>query len=210
MSIQRTVAIKSLRPIKLNRPGHILFRSWARLYRSRFPYQELAPLPAIAKSLEQEESEILGLIDSRSNQLAGFTLVEFYQSSTLLAYLATAPDYEGQGLARMLINQQLAIHLTEKTPYFFLEANPKLWSFYTKLGFYRIDLDYQIPEFYGAGTEKMGLFVRLHCSQEKLPKSVVETFVSEVFLSGYELKKNDMRYQKQMAAIQRYPHAFFQ
>jgi GNAT superfamily N-acetyltransferase len=193
----------------VTRPAHFLFRSWARLYRARFPYQELAPLPAISKSIQQEASHIFGLIDSGSSLWAGFTLVEYYESATLLAYLATAPGFEGRGLARQLVAQQLKIQLSKDKPYFWLEASPKLWSFYTKLGFSRIDLDYRIPEFYGSGSEKMGLFVQVHSSIESIPKLVVESFVSDVFLSGYAIKKNDPRYIKQMAIIQHYPHQIF-
>jgi GNAT superfamily N-acetyltransferase len=209
ISIKRSSKLNALKTIKVTRPGHFLFRSWARLYRSRFPYQELAPLSLIAKSLQQDESVIVGLVEPVSRQWAGFTLLESYGSSTLLAYLATAPHYEGQGLARKLVDQQLHTHLSKDKPYFWLEASPKLWSFYKKLGFVRLDLDYRIPEFYGSGSEKMGLFVQVFENAELIPKSVVESFISDVLLTGYGLAETDVRYVNQMAVIQRYPHATF-
>ncbi len=209
ISIKRSSKLQALQTVKLTRPGQFLFRSWARLYRSRFPYQELAPLPAIAKCLQQDESIIVGLLEPVSHQWAGFTLLESYGSSTLLAYLATAPDYEGLGLARQLVNQQLQTHLSKEKPYFWLEASPKLWSFYNKLGFVRLDLDYRIPEFYSSGSEKMGLFVQVFDSIEAIPKLVVKSFISDVLLTGYGIAESDVRYVNQMAVIQSYPHSTF-
>ncbi|HHT00757.1 MAG TPA: N-acetyltransferase [Thiomicrospira sp.] len=209
MSIQTNNRLQSLKQIQLTRPGRFLFRSWSHLYRSRFPYQELAPLTSIESSLLSNNSVIHGLVDNRSKQWAGFTLLEFYSSSTLLAYLATNPDFENQGLARKLVNAQLEKYLTEKSPYFWLEANPKLWSFYKKLGFQRLPIPYVIPEFYGAGTEFMGLFVKTHVSVTKIPKTVIHSFVSDLLLSGYGIKDSDVRYKQQMKTIQDYPQTEF-
>ncbi|MEA3405405.1 MAG: GNAT family N-acetyltransferase [Pseudomonadota bacterium] len=209
MSIQINNRLQSLKQVQLTRPGHFLFRSWAHLYRSRFPYQELAPLPLIETSLLSDDAVIQGLIDSRSNQWAAFTLLEFYQSSVLLAYLATDPAFENQGLARKLVNEQLEQNLTEQTPYFWLEANPKLWPFYQKLGFQRLPIPYFIPEFYGTGTEFMGLFVKAHSKISTIPKDVIQKFVSDLLLSGYGIKANDVRYTNQMDIIQNYPQAEF-
>lgn len=198
--------LQALKPFTLNHSSHIAFRRWLHLYKTRFPYQELAPITSIAKSINKSESLLTGLIDCQSNQWAGFTLVEMYGSSNLLAYLATAPDFEGQGLARKMVGELVSKSLSETTPYFWLEASPKLWKFYSKLGFKRLAIEYRIPEFYGKGTEKMGLFVRLHPSISHIEKKVVESFVSKLLLSGYGIKKTDRRYEKQMAVIQSYPH----
>jgi len=198
--------LQALRNLTLNTSKHIQFRRWVALYRTRFPYQELAPVPAIAESLNQQESVINGLIDSKTHDWAVFTLTEFYGTSTLLAYLATAPDYEGKGLARQAVNSALNNTLSKDTPYFWLEATPKLWGFYKKLGFKRLQLEYRIPEFYGSGSEKMGLFVRTHLSITHIEKKVVESFVSELLLSGYGIKESDPRYQQQMQVIHSYPH----
>lgn len=209
MSIQINNRLKSLKKIKLTRPGHFLFRSWAHLYRSRFPYQELAPLTAVETSLLSGDSIIQGLLEGRSNKWAVFTLLEFYHSSTLLAYLATNPAFEGQGLARKLVNEQLDQYLTEQAPYFWLEASPKLWPFYQKLGFQRLPLPYFIPEFYASGTELMGLFVKVHSTVTVIPKSIVKDFVSDLLLTGYGIKNSDIRYKNQMDIIQNYPQAEF-
>jgi len=187
--------------------NHILFRHWVALYHQRFPYQELAPVTSIAKSLEASSSVISGVFDSISNQWAGFTLIESYGDSTLLAYLATAQNFEGLGLARQLVDEALQVNLTAESPYFWLEANPKLWNFYQKLGFKRLDIEYRIPEFYDSGSEKMGLFVKIHSSVSSIPKTVVESFISELFLTGYAIKANDSRYVQQMSVIQTYPHS---
>lgn len=198
--------LQALKPFTLTRPGHIRFRFWARLYRSRFPYREQAPITSIADSINKGESELSGLLDADSNHWAAFTLLESYSDSTLLAYLATAPQFEGQGLAKKLVHQLLANNLTADTPYFWLEAAPKLWPFYQKLGFKRLDLDYRIPDFHGSGSEKMGLFVVLHDSVENVRIQVVESFVSELLLQGYQLKQDDPRYGTQMQVIKDYPH----
>lgn len=195
----------ALKPTSLKHSKHILFRHWAALYHTRFPYQELAPITSIAKSLDNSESSLSGLVDAKTNQWAGFTLSEYYGSSTLLAYLATAPKYEGLGLARKMVDELLAKSLSASKPYLWLEANPKLWGFYNKLGFKRLDMEYRIPEFYGDGSEQMGLFVRLHPSVAEVEKKVVESFVSELLLSGYDLKEKDSRYQRQMQVIHSYP-----
>lgn len=204
---QVNTRLQALQKFSLVQPNHIRFRHWAALYHSRFPYQELAPISGIADSIRKGESLLSGLIDSRSNQWTGFTLAEYYGNSTLLAYLATAPNFEGQGLARILVNDLLDNTLSEEKPYFWLEANPKLWKFYKKLGFKRLDMEYRIPEFYANGSEKMGLFVRLHPSIIHVEKKVVESFLSELLLTGYMLKENDPRYQQQMAVIHSYPHS---
>ncbi|MEA1989737.1 MAG: GNAT family N-acetyltransferase [Pseudomonadota bacterium] len=209
MAIPFKHRLSTLKPIQLTRPGQFLFRSWAHLYRSRFPYQELAPLTTIAQSLSAEEARIHGLLDNHSKQWAGFTYLEFYSSSVLLAYLAISPDFEEQGLARRLVDEQVETCLSTSTPYFWLEANPKLWSFYNKLGFQRIPIPYYIPEFYGKGTEFMGLFIKTHPSVKVVSKQVVEKFVSQLFLKGYGIQDSDPRYQKQMALIQTYPQVEF-
>jgi len=209
MTIQISDRLQPLKQIQLTRPGHVLFRRWAHLYRSRFPYQELAPLTAIESSLIAGDTIIHGQLDSASHQWVAFTLLERYSSSTLLAYLATHSDFEGQGLAKRLVDEQLQKYLTKQTPYFWLEANPKLWPFYQKLGFQRLPIPYFIPEFYGSGTEFMGLFVKTHSSVNAISKSVVEKFVSELLLTGYGIKESDERYQKQMKLIQEYPQVEF-
>lgn len=191
----------------LSSVNHILFRHWIALYHQRFPYQELAPVTSIAQSIETSSSVISGVVESTSNRWAGFTLIERYGDSTLLAYLATAPKFEGLGLARELVDEALLKNLTADTPYFWLEANPKLWSFYQKLGFKRLDIEYRIPEFYGSGSEKMGLFVKMYSSACSIPKTVVESFISELFLTGYAITAHDSRYLQQLSVIQAYPHS---
>jgi len=199
--------LQLLQPKTLSSANHILFRRWAALYHQRFPYQELAPITSIAQSLEESTTTISGVIDSMVNQWAGFTLLESYGDSTLLAYLATAPEYEGFGLARELVTEAVQKNLTTDKPYFWLEANPKLWRFYRKLGFKRLDIEYRIPEFYSKGSEKMGLFVKTHSNVCSIQKNVVDSFISELFLNGYAIKANDPRYLQQMSVIQAYPHS---
>lgn len=198
--------LSNLQFVTLAQPQHMQFRHWAKLYHSRFPYQELAPLTSISKSIIKRESCLQGLTDKQGGW-AAFTLCEFYNSATLLAYLATAESYEGQGLAKIMVQRAVATHLCKDQSFFWLEANPKLWKFYHKLGFKRLDIDYRIPEFYADGTEKMGLFVKTHAPMAKVNKAVVANFVSELLLSGYDLSEADPRYQQQMSVIQTYPQS---
>ncbi len=204
MSLLRN-RLQALKSLTLSTPNHIHFRHWVHLYHRRFPYQELAPVTSIARSLVKENAVITGLINSANNRWAGFTQYEYYGNSVLLAYLATAPEFEGRGLARQMVESLVNQTLGEKTPYFWLEASPKLWAFYAKLGFKRLDFEYRIPEFYSSGSEKMGLFVRLDKSVAELKKGQVEAFVSELLLSGYDIKESDWRYQRQMKIIRDYP-----
>ena len=190
----------ALKPITLTSSQHFLFRSWAKLYRSRFPRQELAPLSTIAKAVDSKQSYISGLL-TQDNQWVGFAVIESYGKDALLAYLATAPNFEGMGLARTLVEQALDNCLSESSPYFFLEAAPKLWDFYQKLGFYRLPFDYAIPDFYGQGVSKMGLFIQLDESAESISKERLYHFVSDLLLEGYQLKACDQRYGQQMAKI---------
>ena len=198
--------LKQLQQFTMLEPSHIRFRHWVKLYHSRFPYQERASVSSIAKSIRKKESMLQGLI-TRQGHWGAFTLCEFYSESTLLAYLATAEDYEGQGLASQVVDNALKQYLSPAEPYFWLEANPKLWKFYKKLGFKLLDIDYRIPEFYSSGTEKMGLLVKTNFTLNSISVDVVKAFVSELLLSGYLLTKEDLRYQKQMAIIQNYPQS---
>lgn len=202
MTILSKNRLQALQNISLVQSNHILFRSWAALYHSRFPYQELAPITSISQSLNCGENAINGIFDTVNQQWAGFTLIEYYGESTLLAYLATAPSFEGLGLARDMVEQSLQTNLTKEKPYYWLEANPKLWKFYKKLGFKRLDMEYRIPEFYAEGTEKMGLFVKTHSSISHIEKKVVESFVSKLLLDGYQITNKDPRYQQQMRVIE--------
>ena len=191
----------------LTHSRHIKYRQWLALYHRRFPYQELAPSPMIEKSLEKGHVKIMGLYDRKNIRWAGFTLMEDYQQHQLLAYLSTAECYEGQGLARRLVNQSLQDSLSVERPYYWLEASPKLWKFYRKLGFKRLAINYRIPEFYGSGTEQMGLFIRLHSSVQQISKVEVRAFVQQLFQKGYDITSDDKRYQAQMAEIDAYPHS---
>jgi len=199
----------NFKKIKMTKPDDPLFESWAILYQSRFPYQELAPLSSIKNSMENGLSNISGIVVSKTQQWVGFTLVEFYKEASLLAYLAVTPEFEGLGLSRKLVDQRLDEKLNKQTPYFFLEANPKLWSFYHKLGFYRLPMNYHIPEFYGDGVENMGLFIRTIPSITMVSKKTIRLFVSRVFLTGYGLKLTDPRYQQQMKIIEKIPESGF-
>jgi len=194
--------LQPLRPVTLRQPEHILFRRWVSLYRTRFPYQELAPVSMIEQSIRSGNNVIQGWVNTQKSQWVAFTLLEFYPTGTLLAYLATHPNYERQGLAKILVDQQLEHYLTKQMPFFWLEANPKLWAFYQKLGFYRLPIPYYIPEYSGEGVEQMGLFVKHHSSVSAISKEQLIEFVSQLFLSGYGLTKEDIRYQEQMKRIQ--------
>lgn len=202
--------LSHLMPVRLTTPEHIAFRRWAKLYRSRFPVSELAPLTSVAHGLCEGESVIHGY-QNRKADWAGFTLCESYRRGTLLAYLATSPDFEGQGLAKRMVDEQVAEMLTSDKPHFWLEANPKLWRFYHKLGFARLDMPYAIPNFNDDGVEVMALFVKTHesVSNQHVEKAWVEDLVSEMFLEGYLIREDDPRYVSQMNVIRQHADSTF-
>lgn len=207
---QAASRLHDLQSVCLTSPEHIAFRRWARLYRSRFPLSELAPLTAVEYGLRQDETVISGY-QNRKSDWAGFTLCEDYECGTLLAYLATSPDYEGQGLAKRMVDEQTEQALSADKPYFWLEANPKLWRFYHRLGFARLDMPYAIPNFNDDGTEAMALFVKTHASvsDTDVDKKLVKEFVSELFLEGYYVASDDPRYLAQMKVIEQYRQSGF-
>lgn len=201
--------LKNIEWVELQSASNIFFRSWAALYHRRFPYSERAPISALADAINDGESIIIGLKGARSIEWASFAHCEFYSQGVLLAYLATAENFEGQGLARKTIQQAETKFLTEQSPYFWLEAAPKLWPFYQKLGYTRLDLPYQIPNYHDDGSEKMALFIKLHPSVSVLTKSTLHGFIKETFLQGYGLHEEDTRYLWQQQQVDNFPEEAF-
>ncbi|GAB6035256.1 GNAT family N-acetyltransferase [Galenea microaerophila] len=191
----------------LSNPHSLTFRRWAQLYAQRFPFYERAPLPALIEGLEQRKVALEGYlfrspIDGHWDW-ASFVCYEPYPLGTLLAYLATHPDYEGQGLARQLVRQLVEKSLGPQTPYFWLEAEPKLWSFYRRQGFFALPFTYLIPRFFDEGTVEMALFIKSAVSE--VSRETVRQMVTTLYLQSYEISPEDPRFQQGLAEIEGLP-----
>jgi GNAT superfamily N-acetyltransferase len=191
---------------QLKTPLHFLFRRWVHLYAQRFPFYERAPVAVLAEDLLSGHLKIEGDVfrDSYQHwQWASFTCLECYPTDVLLAYLATDPRFEGRGLASQLVTDQCWQMTSIERPHFWLEAEPKLWGFYRKQGFYQLNFSYEIPRFYQEGTVKMALFVKSR--QTRLTRDHISEFVSTLYLKSYGVKEDDPRYLDGMRAVQSLP-----
>lgn len=197
------LASGSLRYLTLSCPDSLLFRRWVHLYAQRFPFYERSPVASIAAGLLEGELFIEGLcfrseVD-RHWDWASFVCYETYPTGTLLAYLATHPDFEGRGLARQLVQGLVEQRLSHQQPYFWLEAEPKLWGFYRSQGFFQLPFTYYIPRFFGEGVVKMGLFVK--SLRDVIERSTVYEMVQTLYLQSYDLAEDDPRIEKGLAEV---------
>ena len=191
----------------LSHPDSLLFRRWVHLYAQRFPFYERSPVGSIAAGLLEGELLIEGLgvrseVDGHWDW-ASFVCYEPYLQGTLLAYLVTHPDFEGQGLARQLVAHLVQTSLSPQTPYFWLEAEPKLWGFYRSQGFFQLPFAYYIPRFYGDGVVKMGLFIK--SVQPVIERETVQEMVRTLYLQSYDLDEDDPRIEQGLAETLQLP-----
>jgi GNAT superfamily N-acetyltransferase len=173
------------------------------LYRRSSPVWEREPEIDLAQRINNRDYRCMLLLDD--DQVVGFSLMDLCaeQGYLLLSYIVVDEKYRGQGWGRHLV-EELRSFFEQHEAYFkwlLLEAETGPTGFYSRLGFYRLNIDYQSPDVDSGQSTPMQLMVIGHGDEPVISRGKLAKIIRHVFVEGYHLAPSDRRLTAQLARL---------
>lgn len=175
------------------------------IYQESFPDWEREPEDIITKRVQQGRYHLFAGID-KQEQVVGFYLLDIVAefNYVMFDYLAVKANQRGKGYGTLMCQDAITRFQTKTNiDWLFIEAEERQSIFYGKLGFRKLTLDYQVPEFGEPGSVMMHLMTIYTYKKDinYIAGNDLVRMIEHIFLDGYHLSKNDHRVSKQLSLI---------
>lgn len=170
------------------------------IYINSFNEHEREDTDKIYKNIQNNNYKMFSCL--QDNEIVGFYILDInhtlnYAICTFLA-VKTSKRTLGFG-TKLCLNAIEYFQSNIKCNWFLIEAKNKQARLYEKLGFKKMNLDYQIPIFNSQNSIKTNLMIIQR--ESKIDKISLLNIIKDIFQRGYSLDENDRRIINQLDRI---------
>ena len=181
---------------------HKYFKDFVEIYTQAFDEDEQESIEVIKQRIQEKRySLVLALKDET---ILGFYILDIVKKYkfVILTFLAVAENFRANGYGKELCNDAISFVLNLKNIDLFLTEAKELQSvFYKRLGFKKLNLDYNIPNFDDENSAETNLMIFPLDEEKSVKKEYLKKIIQDIFMDGYQVKEDDIRLKNQLEKI---------
>ncbi|MBA1438641.1 MAG: GNAT family N-acetyltransferase [Epsilonproteobacteria bacterium] len=171
-----------------------------KIYDDAFPEWEKEDIDHILKNIENGRYKMVAYLSN--NKVEGIYILDINHQLdyALFSFLAVDTALRGQKIGTMLCAHAINYFQNHVScQWLFIEAEDRQCKFYSKFGFKKLQIKYNVPKF----NSSQSIAMHLMCidKNKRIDSESLKNIIEHIFVHGYCLPEDDQRIQKQLERI---------